>query len=71
MSDQILTEAEVAEVSGGQYSGKCIRYMIQPGDTLSGIALRYHTTVQVLADLNHIQNVNYIRAYDYLLIPVN
>lgn len=35
-------------------------YIVQPGDTLSGIAARYGTTYQVLAALNGIANPNYI-----------
>ena len=46
-----------------------IRYTIRPGDTLSAIAKRYHTTVAALAGLNHISNPNLIYAGDTLLIP--
>ncbi len=36
------------------------RYIVQRGDTLSGIALRYGTTVQNLVNLNNIRNPNLI-----------
>ena len=35
-------------------------YTVQRGDTLSGIARRYGVTVQYLANLNGIRNVNLI-----------
>lgn len=35
-------------------------YVVQAGDTLSGIASRYGTTWQALASLNHLSNPNYI-----------
>ena len=66
---EIINENELEEVSGGAYSGPCFRYQIQPGDTLSGIAVRYGTTVSTLVAINNIANPNYIRAYDYLLVP--
>lgn len=44
-------------------------YQIRPGDTLSGIAARYHTTVGALAKLNGIKNVNLIYAGARLRIP--
>ena len=39
-----------------------ITYVVQPGDTLSGIAARYGTTYQTLAALNGITNPNLIYA---------
>ena len=35
-------------------------YVVQPGDTLSGIAERFHTTWQELARINHIKDPNLI-----------
>ena len=60
---------ELESVSGGAYSGPVFRYTIQPGDCLSVIAQRFGTTTAILVDLNNIQNPNFIRAYDVLLIP--
>ena len=37
-----------------------ITYTVQRGDTLSAIAKKYNTTVNALAKLNNISNVNYI-----------
>lgn len=44
-------------------------YLIRPGDTLSGIAARYKTTVGTLAKLNGIKNVNLIYAGARLRLP--
>lgn len=44
-------------------------YLIRSGDTLSGIAARYHTSVSALARLNHIANPNLIYAGRKLQIP--
>lgn len=46
-----------------------ITYIIQPGDTLSEIALQFGTTVEVLAELNGIKNPNLIYAGERLRIP--
>jgi LysM repeat protein len=44
-------------------------YLIRSGDTLSGIAARYHTSVSALARTNHIANPNLIYAGAHLTIP--
>ena len=44
-------------------------YTIRPGDTLSGIATRFGTTTQVLAQLNGIKNPSLIRAGEVLKLP--
>ncbi len=44
-------------------------YRIRSGDTLSGIAARYHTSVGALAQLNHIANPNLIYAGRTLRLP--
>lgn len=48
-----------------------ITYVVQPGDTLSGIALRYGTTYQTLASLNGISNPNLIYAGQTIKVPEN
>ena len=42
---------------------------IQRGQTLSGIALEYNTTVQILVELNNIANPNLIYAGSTLILP--
>lgn len=44
-------------------------YVVQPGDTLRRIAIRYNTTVATLAQLNGITNINYIQVGQRLQIP--
>lgn len=48
--------------------GKKIVYRIQRGDTLSGIAKRYGTTVNNLVRLNNIQNPNLIYAGNIIIV---
>lgn len=45
------------------------RHKVGPGQTLSGIAMRYHTTIALLRKVNKLHN-NVIRAGHHLLIPV-
>jgi putative chitinase len=44
-------------------------YIVQRGDTLARIAARFGTTVWAIAQANNIQNVNWIYAGMYLVIP--
>lgn len=45
-------------------------YTVQPGDTISGIARLYGSTIQGITDINHIINPNVIYPGQTLLIPV-
>src|SRR5690606_37864653 len=44
------------------------RHRVKSGETLLGLATQYHTTVNVLREINGIRG-NTIRAGDYLMIP--
>jgi len=44
-------------------------YTVKPGDTLSGIASRYHTTVTAIAKLNNITDPSKLRVGQVLKIP--
>jgi len=44
-------------------------HWVSAGDTLSGIAIRYGTSVAVLVSLNRLPSANYIQAGQRLLIP--
>lgn len=44
-------------------------YVVQAGDTLSGIAARYGTTVSTLVQLNHISNPDLIYVGQVLTLP--
>lgn len=54
----------------GNNSGTTKKITIQYGDTLSGIASKYNTTVAELVKLNNISNPNLIYAGHTLLVPV-
>ena len=70
MSDEVkLTEQELAGAAGGVdgdtwWQNGHYMYLIQDGDTLSGIACKYGTTVPALMNLNRdkITNPNLIQA---------
>lgn len=57
----IVNQTSTFEENGQNSCGKIV-YKIKYGDTLSHIALKYHTTVQKIAILNHISNPNLIYA---------
>ncbi len=44
-------------------------YVVRPNDTLSGIALSFHTTVARLLAANHLRNANHIVVGEVLVIP--
>lgn len=44
-------------------------YKVKSGDTLSTIAQKYGTTVEKLASINHIKNVNVIHVGQVLNLP--
>jgi LysM repeat protein len=51
------------------WSGGMCTYWVQPGNTLSGIAMRFGTTVSFLASINGIHNPRLIRSGARLLVP--
>jgi LysM repeat protein len=57
------------EVGKTWWTGGLCNYWVHAGDTLSGIAVRYHTTVGYLASVNHIANPRLIRIGQHLLVP--
>ena len=63
-----LKEKEMNEVSGGAAS-PYFTYTVVFGDTLSGIAVRFHTTVATLQRLNNIPDPDKIKVGQVLLIP--
>lgn len=56
--------------SGGNYANTEV-YVVKPGDTLSGIARSYNTTVGAIIQLNGISNANRIAVGQVLHIPVD
>lgn len=57
--------------NGQSFNTESIEYVVQSGDTLSGIASRYGTTVQELVDINNIQNPDLIYPGEKLRILTN
>ncbi len=49
--------------------GGTTTYSVRPGDTLVAVANRYNTTVEALAQLNGITNVNSLSVGQVLLVP--
>ncbi len=50
-------------------TGAATTYKVKRGDTLSGIALKYDTTWQVLAELNDIKDAGSLRVGQVLQLP--
>ena len=49
-------------------AGKPVKYVVQRGDTLSGIAFRFNTTIEALRRLNDLQDTNLLRVGQELVI---
>lgn len=58
-----------AMVSAAPAQQNTVTYVVQPGDNLFRIALRFNTTVQAIASANNIANPNLIFAGTTLVIP--
>ena len=65
------SEIPNTENPNGNYNIETIYYTVKRGDTLSEIASRYGTTVQEIAQINEIQNVNLIYPGQVLKITTN
>ena len=65
------SEIPSTENPNGSYNTETTYYTVQRGDTLWGIARRYGTTIQEIAQVNGIQNVNLIFPGQVLRIHTN
>jgi peptidoglycan lytic transglycosylase D len=54
-------------LKAGRQAG--FRYRVEPGDTLSGIAKRYGTSVRALAEANHLGHKDLLRVGQSLYVP--
>ena len=64
----VLILAAVAVTSTAGSANATEEHVVQPGETLSEIAKRYGTTVEILQELNDLQDVNYVWYGQRLLI---
>ena len=64
-----LAAGSVLDVDCAAYRGKAMVYVIEAGQTLTGIAGAFGTTVKVLETLNNIPNINRIAAGQKLVVP--
>lgn len=65
------SEIPNTENPNGNYNTETIYYTVKRGDTLGAIASQYGTTVQEIAQINGIQNVNLIYPGQVLRITTN
>lgn len=71
----LIRVGQILEIPQGQPAGGTVppsageTYVVQAGDTLYSIALRYNTTVAAIAQANGIINPAYIRPGQQLVIP--
>ncbi len=66
----LVSQFQAARAATSPGAGNaCKWYTVRGGDTLSAIAWSYHTTIWVLAQVNHIANVNLIFVNQQLCIP--
>lgn len=71
MKKFIITEEERKNILNMYLVEQSSTYVVKPGDTLTKIASTYGTTVQQLAKINNIQNINLINVGQKLNIPVS
>ncbi len=65
----VVAQAAPAQTSAAAPQAHYTYYTVQPGDTLSKIALRYGTTVSALMSANGLTNANHIWVGQKLKIP--
>ena len=68
-SPYTIYPGQVLKISGGNSAPAKVTYTVKSGDTLSGIASKYGTTVNAIASANGISNPNLIYAGQVLTIP--
>ena len=70
LGDTGFTDAGMADVSllGPTMANGDVRYAIQPGDTLSGIAARFGVSPDALVARNHLSSADDVAAGDVLVI---
>lgn len=64
-----IYDNEKAASTSAMEVSKTTAYIVEKGDTLSGIAVKYGTTASKLASLNDLENINYIYVGQILKVP--
>lgn len=67
----IINKEPINKPINNPSNDRIIDYIVQQGDTLSGIAQKYHTTVNALAEENNIQNPNLIYPGQVIKVYIN
>lgn len=72
-TNQILLQdtSQIAQSGKPENYNQDTTYIVQSGNTLSGIALEYGTTVRELVILNNIKNPNLIYPGEEIKVPIN
>jgi LysM repeat protein len=66
---QADVRVRLTTATGGPQPHPPVTYVVQPGDNLYRLALRYNTTIWAIAQVNHIANINLIYVGQKLIIP--
>lgn len=69
VNPHLIFPGQVLTIPGGTGQPDAQFYTVQPGDTLTGIALRFGTTVQAIVMANNLPNPNFIFVGQVLRIP--
>lgn len=51
--------------------GLVMEYIVQPGDTIAGVALHYYTDIQAIAKASGLDNIRQLEVGQVLFVPVN
>lgn len=72
-TSQILLQdiSQITQTGSPENYNQDMSYIVQIGDTISGIALKYGTTVRELVTINNIQNPNLIYPGQEIKVPIN
>lgn len=62
------TTPQPVTAPGNTAPGQPVKYTVQPGDSLSSIATKFHTTLAAIATLNNMQDINYVYTGEVLTI---
>jgi len=68
--DSVLN-ALMGSVTAGDLEDKLTSYTVEAGDTLSGLADQFKTSVKEIMDANNITNEDFINIGQQLLMPIN